>query len=277
MKRKLTALLIALVLASSLAPTALAHVPPPGEDYFTHHAYMQGYGDDTFRPHGNITRAEMVTLFFRILTDDYRERHWTTSNPFSDISQDDWYNNAVSVINRMGILSGYADGSFRPNAPVTRAEMSTIAATFALLENAPIYTDTTFSDISGHWAKEYIEIASSVGWVQGYDDGSFQPNAPITRAETTVMINRILHRAPETTADLLPNMLTWSDNANTSAWYYLDIQEATNSHYYERKDIPVPGSNFNYESWTKRIPNRDWSELEKPWSIPEYWLPPDSV
>lgn len=219
-----------------------------------HFAYIVGYGNGEVRPQNNITRAEVATIFFRLLTDDVRDENLTKTNRYSDVTRADWYNTAVSTLSSMGIITGYPDGTFRPNAAITRAEFAAIAARF---DNDGDKTAAKFSDIATHWAKDEISIAYNNGWITGYPDGTFGPQRDITRAETMTLVNRVLNRQPETEDDLLPNMTVWTDNANPKAWYYLAVQEATNSHYYEFK------TNSQYEKWTELRETRDWTQLEK--------------
>ena len=219
-----------------------------------HFAYIVGYGNGEVRPQNNITRAEVATIFFRLLTDDVRDENLTKTNRYSDVAATSWYNTAVSTLSSMGIITGYPDGTFRPNAAITRAEFAAIAARF---DNDGDKTAAKFSDIATHWAKDEISIAYNNGWITGYPDGTFGPQRDITRAETMTLVNRVLNRQPETEDDLLPNMTVWTDNANPKAWYYLAVQEATNSHYYEFK------TNSQYEKWTELRETRDWTQLEK--------------
>ena len=219
-----------------------------------HFAYIVGYGNGEVRPQNNITRAEVATIFFRLLTDDVRDENLTKTNRYSDVAATAWYNTAVSTLSSMGIITGYPDGTFRPNAAITRAEFAAIAARF---DNDGDKTAAKFSDIATHWAKDEISIAYNNGWITGYPDGTFGPQRDITRAETMTLVNRVLNRQPETEDDLLPNMTVWTDNANPKAWYYLAVQEATNSHYYEFK------TNSQYEKWTELRETRDWTQLEK--------------
>ena len=219
-----------------------------------HFAYIVGYGNGEVRPQNNITRAEVATIFFRLLTDDVRDENLTKTNRYSDVAATSWYNTAVSTLSSMGIITGYPDGTFRPNAAITRAEFAAIAARF---DNDGDKTAAKFSDIASHWAKDEISIAYNNGWITGYPDGTFGPQRDITRAETMTLVNRVLNRQPETEDDLLPNMTVWTDNANPKAWYYLAVQEATNSHYYEFK------TNSQYEKWTELRETRDWKALEQ--------------
>ena len=219
-----------------------------------HFAYIVGYGNGEVRPQNNITRAEVATIFFRLLTDDVRDENLTKTNRYSDVAATSWYNTAVSTLSSMGIITGYPDGTFRPNAAITRAEFAAIAARF---DNDGDKTAAKFSDIATHWAKDEISIAYNNGWITGYPDGTFGPQRDITRAETMTLVNRVLKRQPETEDDLLPNMTVWTDNANPKAWYYLAVQEATNSHYYEFK------TNSQYEKWTELRETRDWKAPEQ--------------
>ena len=223
-----------------------------------HYAYIVGYPDGNVKPEGNITRAEVATIFFRLLTDESRDEFWSQTNPYSDVSEDDWYNNAVSTLTNAGIIDGYEDGTFKPNGNITRAEFATIAVRFF---EATYEGENLFPDIDGHWAQDYINEAANAGIVDGYPDGTFGPQKLITRAEAMTMVNRTIDRHPD--ADhLLEDMITWPDNPET-AWYYEQVQEATNSHEYT---MNTDDEQNPYEIWTKLLPNRDWSELEKEWS-----------
>ena len=219
------------------------------EDHF---AYIVGYSDGTVRPNSSITRAEVATIFFRLLNDDVRDKNLTRSNLFSDVSRGDWYNTAISTMAVLGILDGYSDGTFRPNEPITRAEFAAIAARFD--ENAASGS-ASFSDLSGHWAASEISKAYQNGWVTGYSDGTFRPDRSITRAEAVTLINRVLERELPEDAELLDEMNVWSDNRDTGKWYYLDIQEATNSHAYTR-------DKKGKESWVKMRTDPDWTSYE---------------
>ena len=230
-------------------------VEKPALEKGDHFAYMVGYDDGTIRPNANITRAEVATIFFRLLTDDSREKYWSDQNPYSDISAGAWYNNAVSTMTRAGVLTGYDDGTFRPNANITRAEFAAIAARF--LSDGYTGPDR-FSDISGHWAAEYINRAARAGWIGGYGDSTFRPDQPITRAEAMTLINAVLERAPHEDY-LLENMIVWPDNPE-SAWYYEAVQEATNSHNYKWRE------DRDYEEWTELLESRDWAALEQQWA-----------
>ena len=218
-----------------------------------HYAYVIGYPDGSVHPNGEITRAEVATIFFRLLRDDVRSANFTTYNAYTDVSADKWYNNPISTMSRLGIIKGYPDGTFRPNDPITRAEFAAIAARFDEHKAAKL---ASFTDIYGHWAVSEISLAYENGWIKGYNDGTFRPNRNITRAEAMALINRVLNRAPEKPSDLLNNMNKWTDNMDTTKWYYLDVQEATNSHDYTRKTN-------NYEMWKKMLTDPDWAKYER--------------
>ena len=222
-----------------------------------HYAYIIGYSEDgTVRPNANITRAEVATIFFRLLTDEARDQFWMTSNNFSDVLPNDWYNNAVSTMVNMGIIQGYEDGTFRPNANITRAEFAAIAARF--MASGYGVEDDLFTDIANHWARESINDAAMAGWINGYEDGTFRPDAAITRAEAVTLVNNVLQRKPD--ADhMLDSMIKWPDNPE-GTWYYEAIQEATNSHDYDLFE------DAEYETWTALQENRDWAALEKDWA-----------
>ena len=226
---------------------------PTGLNGDDHYAYIVGYPDSTVRPQNGITRAEVATIFFRLLTDETRNANSTKSNSYSDVAAGAWYNHAISTLSAMGIVKGDSQGKFNPNAPITRAEFAAIAARFDDKANT---TAVDFSDIASHWAKDEISAAANNGWINGYTDGTFRPNNKITRAEAMTLVNRVLRRLPETAEDLHNDMIKWSDNSDTSAWYYLAVQEATNSHYYDLKEN-------KHEKWSKLRETRDWTELEK--------------
>ena len=226
---------------------------PTGLNGDDHYAYIVGYPDSTVRPQNGITRAEVATIFFRLLTDETRNANSTKTNSYSDVAAGAWYNHAVSTLSAMGIVKGDSHGKFNPNAPITRAEFAAIAARFDDKANT---TAVDFSDIASHWAKDEISAAANNGWINGYTDGTFRPNNKITRAEAMTLVNRVLKRLPETAEDLHNDMIKWSDNSDTSAWYYLAVQEATNSHYYDLKEN-------KHEKWSKLRETRDWTELEK--------------
>ena len=215
-----------------------------GDDHF---AYVVGYSDGTVRPNANISRAEVATIFFRLLKEEVRDGNLTTENTFADVTDGQWHNKAISTMAKLGAVKGRNAEAFDPDAPITRAEFATICARF---DKTQISTSSNFTDISGHWAEKYIERAATLGWIAGYSDGTFRPSNYITRAEAMTMINRVLCRVPETESDLLPGMITWPDN-QPGTWYYLAVQEATNSHDYDRKDAI-------HEKWTALTEAPDW-------------------
>ena len=227
---------------------------PTGLNGTDHYAYIIGYGNNDVRPQNNITRAEVATIFFRLLTDETRTANMTKSNGYNDVKDGDWFCCAVSTLSKMGIIKGYEDGSFKPNDPISRAEFAAIAARF---DPDGDKTPASFFDVTSHWAKDEISIAANHGWIKGYEDGSFKPDQKITRAETMTLVNRVLNRLPETKDDLHKDMKTWVDNMDETAWYYLAVQEATNSHYFKNK------TSTKFEQWTDLRDTRDWSELEK--------------
>ena len=227
---------------------------PTGLNGKDHYAYVVGYPDGMVYPQKNITRAEVATIFFRLLTDETREANMTKSNSYTDMKEGAWYTCAVSTLSKMGIIKGYEDGSFKPDASISRAEFAAIAARF---DPDGDKTPATFSDVSSHWAKDEISIAANHGWIKGYEDGSFKPDQKITRAETMTLVNRVLKRLPETKDDLHKDMKTWPDNQNESAWFYLAVQEATNSHYQKLK------KDGTHETWESMRETRDWAALEK--------------
>lgn len=237
-----------------------------------HYGYIIGYPVDYYtgqpttdqtkkpvRPEGKITRAEVATIYFRMLTDESRTKFWSQSNAYSDVKTGDWFNNAVSTLSKAGIIAGYEDGSFRPNGYITRAEFATIAARFF---DVTYNGKDLFPDISGHWAKDYINQAANKGFVNGYEDGTFKPDRNITRAEAVTLVNRTLDRHPDK-SHFTKDMLVWPDNMDQTKWYYADMQEATNSHTYQMKEN---SDKTKYENWTKTLPIRNWEALEKAWS-----------
>ena len=227
------------------------------EDHF---AYIVGYEDGEVKPNNNITRAEVATIFFRLLTDDARARYWSQTNDYTDVAADSWYNNAISTLSNMGIINGYEDGTFKPNASITRAEFTAIATRF--FDYTAEY-DGAFNDVSrSAWYADCVQAAVDMGLVDGYPDGGFHPNSNITRAEAVTIVNRVLNRAPHEDHLLDEDeMNVWPDNVY-GAWYYADMQEATNSHDYDW--IRVFGERV--EEWTEKLPERDWAALEQEWS-----------
>lgn len=220
-----------------------------------HYAYLIGYAEDgTVRPNASITRAEVATIFFRLLTDEARDQFWMTSNSFSDVSPNDWYNNAISTMVNLGVICGYEDGTFRPNARITRAEFAAIATRF--MNGQDTAAQDLFADIMHHWARRDINIAAAAGWVHGYENNVFAPDLAMTRAEVATVINNMLGRKPH--ADyMLDGMTKWPDNPR-NAWYYEAIQEATNSHDYTMTD--------DHEVWTALRDNIDWAAAERDWT-----------
>ena len=243
---------------------------PSGLDLKNHYGYIIGYPVDYYtgkpttdqtkkpvRPEGKITRAEVATIYFRMLTDENRAANWNQVSGFSDVKSSAWYNNAISTLTKAGILKGYEDGTFQPNGYITRAEFATIAIRFF----SGVYEgEDLFPDIKGHWAEDYINNAANKGLVKGYEDGTFGPDRYITRAEAVTLVNRTLNRHPHNDG-LHQDMLRWPDNMDTSKWYYADMQEATNSHEPDKNK-----STADKEYWGKMLPIRDWEALEKEWS-----------
>lgn len=229
-----------------------------------HYAYIIGYPDGDVHPQGNITRAEVATIFFRLLRDPVRTQYWSQTNDYPDVAFNKWYNNAISTLSNMGIICGYPDGTFRPDAPITRAELTKIAAGFFSDPRVAATYDGRFSDVHGaEWYISYLMTALEEGLIEGYPDGSFRPNRPITRAETCTIVNRTLGRKPEKD-HLLPesDMINWPDNINRNIWYYAQMQEATNSHDYRWTSVYSEVC----EQWTAKLIERDWAALERTWS-----------
>jgi hypothetical protein len=219
-----------------------------------HFAYIVGYPDGNIYPNRTISRAEVATMFFRVLTEESRSKYWSQASPFYDVSDDDWYNNAIATLANAGVVSGVPGNLFLPDEPITRAQFVSMAAHFfdpdVTVETAP------FTDIQGHWAELEISIAYANDLVEGYPDGTFRPDQVITRAEAMTIMNRLLNRDPHE-EHLLEDMITWPDNMDTSTWYYEEVQEATNSHDYNRLT-----ENGTTEVWTGLLTVRDWTELE---------------
>ena len=226
-----------------------------------HFAYIIGYPDGMVHPEKQITRAETATIFFRMLTDESREDYWSQVNPYYDVLPEDWFNNAVSTLTNAGILNGYPDGNFAPNGNITRAEFAAMAVRFFTDEEEDVKGDS-FPDIADHWANYEINLAYAKDIIEGYPDGTFKPDQEITRAEAVTIVNRVLERYPHKEY-LLEDMIVWPDNMDETMWYYEDIQEATNSHVFDREydEDKVP-----YEIWTELLPVRDWVALEREWS-----------
>ena len=221
-----------------------------------HYSYLIGYSDGTVRPNGRITRAEVATIFFRLLTDDARQRNWSSENNFSDVSADKWYNNAVSTLCHMGVLGGYSDGTFRPNAPITRAEFAKIAVSFSQANGSAVYS--YFTDVkTTDWFAPYVTAAKDSGLIEGYSDGSFKPENRITRAEACAIVNRVLGRKPSKNHMKISDRIDWPD-CTTADWFYEAIMEATNSHTYQMGK--------RVETWNGKLPQRDWAALENNWA-----------
>ena len=221
-----------------------------------HYSYLIGYADGTVRPNGKITRAEVATIFFRLLDDDTRAKYWSSGNNFSDVSADKWYNNAVSTLCNMGVIGGYADGTFRPDAPISRAEFAKIAVSFT--QNTGSATYNYFTDVkTTDWFAPYVTAAKDAGLIEGYSDGSFKPESKITRAEACAIVNRTLGRKPSKAHMKISDRIDWPD-VQTTDWFYEAIMEATNSHTCTMGD--------RVETWTGKLPQRDWATLETGWA-----------
>ncbi len=221
-----------------------------------HYSYLIGYSDGTVRPNGKITRAEVATIFFRLLDDDTRAKYWSSENNFSDVSADKWYNNAVSTLSNMGVIGGYADGTFRPDAPISRAEFAKIAVSFT--QNTGSATYNYFTDVkTTDWFAPYVTAAKDAGLIEGYSDGSFKPESKITRAEACAIVNRTLGRKPSKAHMKISDRIDWPD-VQTTDWFYEAIMEATNSHTCTMGD--------RVETWTGKLPQRDWATLETGWA-----------
>ena len=221
-----------------------------------HYSYLIGYSDGTVRPNGKITRAEVATIFFRLLDDDTRAKYWSSENNFSDVSADKWYNNAVSTLSRMGVIGGYADATFRPDAPISRAEFAKIAVSFTQNNGSAVYN--YFTDVkTTDWFAPYVTAAKDAGLIEGYSDGSFKPESKITRAEACAIVNRTLGRKPSKAHMKISDRIDWPD-VQTTDWFYEAIMEATNSHTCTMGD--------RVETWTGKLPQRDWATLETGWA-----------
>lgn len=230
----------------------VVHPVPDKLDGGEHFAYISGYPDGTVRPESNITRAEVATIFFRLLKEDVRTQNIATENVFDDVNAGDWFNTAISTMAKLGVVNGRTAKTFAPDEYITRAEFTTICARF---DDSDLAGENKFTDVAGHWAEKYIVEAVAYNWINGYEDNTFRPEQNITRAETATLINRVLNRVPESAEALLDAMKVWPDN-NTSAWYYVAMQEATNSHTYERVNDAA-------EKWLELAENRDWTVYEK--------------
>ena len=221
-----------------------------------HYSYLIGYSDGTVRPNGKITRAEVATIFFRLLDDDTRAKYWSSKNDFSDVSADKWYNNAVSTLSNMGVIGGYADGTFRPDAPISRAEFAKIAVSFTQNNGSAVYN--YFTDVkTTDWFAPYVTAAKDAGLIEGYSEGSFKPESKITRAEACAIVNRTLGRKPSKAHMKISDRIDWPD-VQTTDWFYEAIMEATNSHTCTMGD--------RVETWNDKLPQRDWAALETGWA-----------
>jgi len=236
--------------ADYLLPILSLNKATPKLNTRDHFAYVQGYPDGTVKPTGSITRAEVAAILFRLMDADSRSLYYSTASGFRDVDSTKWYNTYVATLNNAGVITDSRTGYFRPNDAITRAELAAMLAQFAEKKSAAIY----FSDVSaGYWAANAIALTANLGWINGYPDGTFGPDKTVTRAELMAMVNRATGRAPKSTSALLSGMKTWKDNADTARWYYLDVQEATNSHTY----LGAPT-----ETWTSLTATPDWSQYE---------------
>jgi len=229
-----------------------------------HQAYLIGVDDGTIRPRQAITRAEVATIFFRLICDEFRAELWSQENPFPDVRITDWYNNPISTLTSAGLFTGLPDGTFAPGQAITRAEFAAIAARFV---DGVSGDENRFHDIGGHWAEGYINVLADLGWVQGHGDGSFRPNALMSRAEATALVNRMLDRELRNTDGLLSDgMIIWPDNTDPWTWYYLHMQEASHTTRYGRYAN-------GHKYWTEVLPNIDWATLHRPDSHPDQFRP----
>ncbi len=221
-----------------------------------HYSYLIGYADRTVKPEGKITRAEVATIFFRLLTDDARAKFWMSTNNYTDVPAGKWYNNAISTLSNMGVIGGYADGTFKPDAPISRAEFAKIAVSFsnvADLSYRGYFADVKESD----WFSGFVAAAKDAGLIEGYNDGTFKPEKAITRAEVCTIVNRTLGRKPSASHMKISDRIDWPD-VQVTDWYYEAIMEATNSHTYQMGQ--------RVETWNDKLPQRDWALLETGWA-----------
>ena len=224
-----------------------------------HHAFMIGFEDGTIRPQDNMTRAEVATILFRLIDDQYRASIWSTTNNFSDVNEGDWFNNAVSTMVNAGVIAGMPDGTFQPNRAITRGELAAIMSRF--FAQYPGLANNAFDDVGGHWAQDSINMLAAAGFVTGYGDGTFAPDQLITRAEVAALINRVLMRNPNPNNQILPGMRTWPDNS-PGAWYTLYLLEATNTTTYTLCEDGF------FKTWLTVVPARNWTALERPNATP---------
>lgn len=255
---------VEVLLKRSKEPTPTPVGPEPESPWLNvddHFAYIIGMPDGLVHPEGLITRAEVATIFFRMLKDEVRNEYWCKTNDYYDVQPEDWFNNAISTLTNMGIFNGKPDGGFHPRDNITRAEFATIAVRFfANITDSMVITEDYFSDIEGNWANKYINMAYLLELVKGYTDGTFKPSNEITRAEAMSIVNNTLRRSP-CNEGLLPEseMIMWPDNMDKNRWFYKVVQEATNSHEFQLFDD-------GNEDWTKPLPVRDWAAFERAWS-----------
>ena len=229
-----------------------------------HINYIIGYEDNTIKPQNSITRAEVATIFYRLLTDEMREKLFSTESIYADVEEDDWFYVAVCTLTKGNLLEGYPDGLFRPNEPITRAELATIICRFDT-KFGELKPSDAFEDVNGHWAEDYVEFAAMRRYVLGYPDKTFRPDQHITRAETVTMVNRALCRGVDEEG-LLPGRINWPDN-HPGTWYYYQILEAANCHCFERSDRPIDDQTFFSENWTELLPLIDWKTAEEKWIL----------
>lgn len=227
-----------------------------------HYNYIIGMPDGNVYPEANISRAEVVTIFFRLLTDNAREQYWSTENRYPDVQEEDWYYIAVCTMTNVGVVEGYPNGNFGPNDPITRGELATIITRFDA-KYGEIEATKTFPDINGHWAEDYISFAATRGYILGYLDGTFKPDNLITRSETVAMVNRLTERGVDEEG-LMEGHLEWPDLAEDN-WAYYHMLEATNHHDYDRSERQISEQDYCYENWTEILAPHDWARLEKEW------------
>jgi len=271
----------ALLVTGSMAFTAqwrLATIiaPPSGDgggiapdpDPLWRQAFLIGTPDGLIRPQGNITRAEVATIFFRLIEDSVRVDYWTQTNPFDDVTLNRWFNNAISTTTNMELFTGIGDNQFAPDRNITRGELAAVLVRFMDRDQVGAFAGgDRFNDIAGHWARAYVNEAARQGWVQGYTDGTFRPNQPITRAETAAMINRMFERLIETAYCRLYDMVTWPDNQREASWYFLYMYMAANSYTYQWRS-----DSDRYKELIEIIDPREWWRLERPDSRPYHIL-----
>jgi len=252
---------IAWVFTAYIYPDPITPIGPPVQPNRDHFAYIIGYPDGLVHPELQITRAESVTIFFRMLLEETRQAYWSQTNPYYDVAPDDWFNNAVSTMTNTGIVKGYPDNTFQPQENITRAEFAALAVRFFAGDDETV-KGNAFPDIKGHWANYEINLAYAKNIIEGYPDGTFKPDQEITRAEAMTIVNRVLKRYPHKD-HLLEDMIVWPDNMDETMWYYADVQEATNSHTYQLHEETAAAP---CEIWQSLLPVRDWEALEKEWS-----------